>query len=240
MKSFFDGLSYPFRGVAYLARRPALWKYFAAAVAVNLVLFVVLIVLFVHYRADLVAAIMPAKSPAWLRSTLGWFVSALVAVGGLFLFTAVGNVIAAPFLDAMTERMLQDLGEPLPPSRGVARALLRALVNQSLKILFFGLIQGALLLLLLTPAGILHPPLSGFLAVLFLAFEYLDYPLDARRVGVPGRFGWLARHLGSSLAFGLVLFGVLWVPLLGYLCLPLAVAGATLLVHNIDSPPPTV
>lgn len=240
MTSFFSALSYPFRGVAYVVRRPALWKYFAAAVAVNLALFVVLVVLFIHYRADLVAAIMPAKFPEWLRATLGWILTAVVAIAGLFLFTVVGNIVAAPFLDAMTERMLGDLGETLPPSRGVARALLRALVNQSLKLLFFGVIQGLLLLLLVTPVAFLHPPLSGILAVLFLGFEYIDYPLDARRVGVPGRFAWLGRHLPQGLGFGLILFGVLWIPLLGYLFLPLAVAGAALLVHNIDSPGPTV
>jgi CysZ protein len=240
MTSFFSALTYPFRGVAHIARRPALWKYFAAAVAVNLVLFAVLIALFVHYRAGLVAWITPAKFPDWLRATLGWILTGVVAIAGLFLFTVVGNIIAAPFLDAMTERMLRDLGETLPPSRGVARALLRALVNQSLKLLFFGALQGLLLLLLVTPVAFLHPPLSGLLAVLFLGFEYIDYPLDARRVGVPGRFAWLGRRLPAALGFGLVLFGVLWIPFLGYLCLPLAVAGAALLVHNIDSPGPTV
>lgn len=240
MKSFFAALSYPLRGVAFVAQRPALWKYFAAALAINLVLFTLLIVLFIHYRTDLVAAIMPARSPEWLRATLGWFASILVLLAGFFLFTVVGNIIAAPFLDAMTERMLRDLGEALPPSRGVARALLRALVNQSLKLIFFGVIQGLLLLLLVTPLAFLHPPLSAFLAVLFLGFEYIDYPLDARHVGVPARFAWLGRHFASALGFGTVLFAVLWVPFLGYLTLPLAVAGAVLLVHNIDSPRPTM
>ena len=35
MKSFFASLAYPFRGVGYFLGRPALWKYFAAAFAIN-------------------------------------------------------------------------------------------------------------------------------------------------------------------------------------------------------------
>ena len=89
MTSFFSALTYPFRGVAHVARRPALWRYFAAAVAVNLILFVVLLVLFVHYRAALVAWITPATFPGWLRATLGWILTGVVAIAGLFLFTVV-------------------------------------------------------------------------------------------------------------------------------------------------------
>ena len=234
MTSFFSALTYPFRGVAYVLRRPALWSYFAAAFAINLILFAVLAILFVHYRADLVAWIMPARFPDWLRATLGWILSGVVAVSGLFLFTIVGNILATPFLDAMTERILTDLGETLPPGHGAGRALLRALVNQTLKLFFFGGLQALLLLLLVTPAAVLHPPLSAFVAVLFLGFEYLDYPLDARRVSVPDRFGWLLEHLGAALGFGSLLFLFLWIPLVGYLLLPLAVAGASLLAHDLD------
>jgi CysZ protein len=138
----------------------------------------------------------------------------------------------------MTERILVELGETLPPPRGWLRALLRSIVNQSLKLLMFGGVQVALLLLHLIPGvgTVLHPVLSTFVGVLFLGFEYLDYPLDARHVPVPGRFAWLWRRLGPSLGFGAVLFPVLLIPFVGYVCLPLAVAGAALLAHDIDSP----
>jgi len=129
-------------------------------------------------------------------------------------------------------------GEPLPPSRGPWRALLRALLNQSLKLLIFGAIQVALLFLHLIPGvgSVLHAVLSTFTGVVFLGFEYLDYPLDARGLLVPARFAWLSRHPGSALGFGAVLFPVLLIPFVGYVLLPLSVAGACLLAHDIDSP----
>src|SRR5689334_22170367 len=227
MTSFFAALTYPFRGVAYFLGRPALWKYFAAAFAINVVLFGILAWLFIAYRADLIHAILPDRWWGWVRTGLGWLITAAVAIAGLFLFPFVGNILASPFLDAMTERILRDLGEPLPPSRGPWRALLRALLNQSLKLLIFGVIQVALLFLHLIPGvgSVLHAVLSTFTGVVFLGFEYLDYPLDARGLLVPARFAWLFRHPGSALGFGAVLFPVLLIPFVGYVLLPLSVAG---------------
>ena len=124
---------------------------------------------------------------------------ALVVFGiFLFLFTIVGNIIAGPFLDAMTERVLLQLGEPPLPSRGFWNSLGRSVRNQLLKLLFFGGFQAVLLVLLVTPIAFLHPFLAGFLAVLFLAFEYLDYPLDVKRMPVSKRYGYLFRNLGPE------------------------------------------
>jgi CysZ protein len=111
----------------------------------------------------------------------------------------------------------------------------RALVNQAIKLLLFGAIQAALLLLYVTPLAFVHPPISAFLGVLFLGFDYLDYPLDARQLSVPDRVGWVLRHAGATLGYGSVLFLVLLVPLLGTMLLPLTVVGATLLAHHLDS-----
>jgi len=236
MTSFFSALGYPFRGIAYFLGRPALWKYFAAAFAINAVLFAILAYLFFQHRAELVEAILPDRWWGWLRTGLGWLMTLVVAVAGLFLFTIVGNILASPFLDAMTERILRELGEALPPPRGALRALGRSIINQLLKLVFFGAIQLALLLLHLIPGvgTVLHPVLSTLVGVAFLGFEYLDYPLDARHLSVPARFAWLWRHPGEALGFGAVLFPVLLIPFVGYACLPLAVAGASLLAHQVD------
>ena len=94
MSSFLSALTYPFRGIGYFLRRPALWKYFAAAVAINVVLFAVLIYLFLHYRQDLNDALLPARWWHWLRAGLGWLLTAVVFVALLCLFTFVVNMLA--------------------------------------------------------------------------------------------------------------------------------------------------
>ena len=240
MSEFLAGLSYPFRGVAYFAGRPALWKYAAAAVAIHLAAFLAVAVLYFEFRHGVVEAITPGRFPGWLRTASGWFFSVLLAVAALFAAWLAGNLLSLPVLDALTARILRDLGESLPEGRGVRHALWRSLVNQALKILFFGAVQLGLLVLYLTPLSVLHPPVSTFLGILFLGFDYLDYPLDARGVPVPSRIGWMVRHAGATLGYGGVLFVLLLVPLLGTIVLPLTVAGAALLAHRLDSPRRTV
>jgi uncharacterized protein involved in cysteine biosynthesis len=232
MSEFLAALTYPFRGVAFFVGRPGLWKFAIAAVAIHLFAFVALIALYLHYRGSVVGWITPARFPSWLQATASWILSLLLFVAALFAASLAGNLFSLPILDALTERVLRDLGEKLPVGRGFSHALRRCLVNQTLKLLIFGAIQAAVLLLYVTPLAFLHPPISAFLGVLFLGFDCLDYPLDARQVPVLARFGWLLRHAGATLGYG----SVLLVPLLGTLLLPLAVAGASLLAHRLDSP----
>lgn len=238
MPGFFRGLSYPLRGFAFLAGHRALWKYAAGAYAVNFVLFTAAFAALWALWPDLLRAVTPEKTPAVLLPVISCILMLVAAVLSLFLFTIVGNLVAGPFLDAMTERMLGLLGETLPPSRGLASALGRTLVNQLLKLILFGGFQVLLLVLLVTPAGFLQPPLAGLLTVLFLALEYADYPLDARRVPVPARFGWVFRRARPALGFGAACFALAFVPFLLYFLLPSAVVGAVLLVRDIDAAGP--
>jgi CysZ protein len=239
MSDFLKALTYPFRGIAYFAGRPALWKYAAAAVAIHLLAFVAVFVLYLQCRAGLVEGITPDRFPAWLRTVSKGILSVVMFVAALFAALLAGNLLSLPVLDALTERILKDLGESLPSGRGVRHALWRSFVNQTLKLLFFGTAQIVLLLLYVTPLAFLHPPVSTFLGILFLGLDYLDYPLDARRVPVPARFAWMFRHAGATLGYGSVLFLVVLVPLLGTLLMPLTVAGAALLAHRLDSPDST-
>lgn len=239
MTEYLQALTYPFRGLGYFLRRPQLWKYAAAAVAVHLLVFIVFVALYIASRERLVASITPERFPSWLQTASHWILSVLLLVAGLILSLLLGNVFTLPFLDAMTERILVDLGETLPAGGGFGRMIRRALVNQVLKLLLFVAVQGLLLVLYVTPLAVIHPPLSTFVGILFLGLDYLDYPLDARRISVPGRWAWMTRHPGATLGYGSVLFVILLVPLLGYLLLPLTVAGAALLAHRLDFAPGT-
>jgi CysZ protein len=236
MPELLAGLIYPFRGVAYFAGRPALWKYAAAAVAIHLLAFAAVLAVVLHYRAGIVEGVTPERFPHWLRAAEGGVLSLLLVVAALFAAFLIGNLLSVPVLDALTERILRDLGETLPPGRGWRHALRRSLINQTLKLLIFGAVQVGLLLLYVTPLAFLHLPISTVLGVLFLGYDYLDYPLDARRVPVPSRFAWMLRHAGATLGYGGVMFLILLVPLLGTALLPLTVAGAALLAHRLDSP----
>ena len=92
MTSFFSALTYPFRGVTFFLGRPALWKYFAAALAINVVLFAVMIYLFLHYRTELIDALLPARWWGWLRAGLGWAHLPAQLLLGLFVGRPVRDI----------------------------------------------------------------------------------------------------------------------------------------------------
>ncbi len=232
---FFLALTYPLRGLAYLRRRPELWKYAAWAFVLNLLALAALSAVFFLFLPDLAHKLTPSRTLAWVGILVSCLLTLAWMVVLFFLSTILGNLVAGPFLDAMTGRILAERGEALPPPRGLASAIARSVLNQALKLLFFGAFQGGLLLLLATHAALLYPPLSALAAVLFFGFEFLDYPLDARGLGVPRRVRYLAAHPGATLGYGTACLLLALVPLLGYLALPLTVAGAALLVHDIDA-----
>jgi CysZ protein len=232
---FLDAATYPLRGLGFLFRHPRLWPPAAAAFGVNLLIFTAGMVAFVVFLPDLARAATPDRFPAWSA----WFIGALIALAGLlaavFLFTIVGNLVAGPFLEVVAERALRELGESPPPSPPLARAILRSVASQLLKLVLFGLLQAALLLTL--PLGPVYPVLAGGVAAFFFALEYLDYPLGARGLGAAARPRWVARRLSPSLGFGAACLMVHLVPLLGYAALPASVCGAVLLARRLDAGP---
>jgi CysZ protein len=239
--SLFRAMTYPVRGLVYLFKHTELWGYAIWAFVTNFIVFSALLVAFYLGFDAIVATLTPDNLPGWLswmKGAMPWLVGGLVialaATLGLLLFTIVGNAIAGPFLEAMTAKMLANLGEPAPPPRSFAGALGRSLLNQALKLLIFGTIQAALLTCLVTPAAVIHPFLAGALTIFFLALEYWDYPLEGRGLLVPQRLKYLFAHPGAAVGFGAVSWLILLVPLLGYFMLPASVCAATLLVHDLD------
>jgi CysZ protein len=231
---FLEAALHPLKGLGFLLRRPALWPPAAAAFAVNVILFTAALIAFIVWLPDLARAATPDRFPAWTAWIAGVLLAAAGLLATLFLFTIVGNAVAAPFLDALAARALKDLGETLPPGAPLGRALLRSVGGQLLKLALFGSVQALLLLSLLTPLGLLYPILAGVVAAFFFALEYVDYPLGARGVGNADRLRFVAGRPRPFLGFGAACLLLQLVPLLGYLAMPASVCGAVLLVRRLE------
>ncbi len=235
--SFGRGFAYLFRAPRFLLSHPRLLRFVAIPFTINLLVFS----LAVYFGLDLFNHLLEQYLPqgdAWYLAMLyylAWVVAGLLSTLLIFFsFTVIGNLLAAPFNELLSERI-----EVLIKGEGGAPFVLRRFVAESgrsmlielKKQLFF--IVGMILLLLinLVPGfgPLVYAVLAPLFTLFFLVIEYLGFVLVRKQVG----FGRQQRYvLGRPLlmaGFGCGVFIVLAIPLLQFFCIPLAVSGATLL-----------
>lgn len=229
-----------FRGAAYLVRglqlirEPGIRLYAVIPLAINAVLFLGLLV-YLAMRIDVWVNAVTPELPDWLQwlHWLIWLVAAVSAfVLSFFAVSLVANLIAAPFNEALAERVEHFLAgerEEQTTSRWF-HSVLEAITNEARKLAYFILRAVPLLLLYLIPGVNAAAP---FLWLLFsawmLAVEYTDYPMGNNGLGFATQRRVLSRHRGLSLGFGGAVLGLTAVPMLNVIIMPAAVAGATAL-----------
>jgi CysZ protein len=186
-----------------------------------------------HWYGYLLAA------PLWLLASLVKLV--LVVAFGValyFAFTAIGGVIAAPFLDVLSERVEELARGRLPPQApglaALARRSLRSVFEEGKRVGFLLALQAVLLLVGLVPG--LQPfaaAASLAVAVLFLPLVYTGFALDRRGIRFADRRRWVFAHPLESAAFGGFALALFVVPGLSFFCLPWLVTAGTLFVLEL-------
>lgn len=178
--------------------------------------------------------------PSWLSWLEGlvWLVFAIAAVLLIFYtFALLANLIASPFNGLLAEAVEKHLtGQPLPPSGSlitVFKDFPAAIFDELRKLLYFLLRAVPLLILFWIPLLNLAAP---FLWVLFSAWmmtvQYCDYPMGNHNLRFKEQRSVLGRRKLLSLGFGgATLLGTL-IPVVNFLVMPAAVAGATALWVN--------
>lgn len=90
------------------------------------------------------------------------------------------------------------------------------------------------------PAAVATVPLRVLVGGWLMAWNFLDYPLGLRGVGVRAGARWVGRHFVEVTVFGLAWWSVVLVPGAVLFLLPMGVAGAARLVVEADGVPPAV
>ncbi|MBF0255608.1 MAG: sulfate transporter CysZ [Gammaproteobacteria bacterium] len=226
-----SGFGYVFEGLK-LVLRPELRRFVLIPFLINLLVFSGLIWLGLSQFAGFMDWLLPAD--AWY-SFLRWLLWPLFALTALlvvfFSFTALANFIAAPFNALLAERVEAHLsGLPLPPQPAFWKSLLPALAGELHKLIYFLLLALPLLLLFLIPLLNLAAPLLWFLfSAWMLALQYVDYPMGNHGIGFAQQRQQLKRQRLAALGFGSGVTLLMMIPLLNFLAMPAAVAGATAL-----------
>lgn len=238
---FSDGVSAFFGGIGFIVGRPSMWGWALIPVVVATALFLGIGGLFIWAGSDLAQRIV--TDDGGLRTVGLWalrIVLAIVSVIVAFLLaTSLAQPIAGFALDAIARRQevaLAGAGAPRWPNQPLVASSLRAL-RVTLSALAFSVpLLGLLTLitLLFPPASVVTIPLKFLVTGMAVAYDFLDYPLSLRGIGVRSRLGFIRTHLSAVVGFGSAAAALLLVPGLGLILLPFGVAGATRLVHRVD------
>lgn len=251
MQDFLRGLAFVSRGFALLRAR-GLRRFVVVPIALNVVIFGGLLWLGGAYYEALLDWLLPgaaALGEGWAGEVLGalvtvlrWLLWPLFVLAGaiamFYSFTAVANLVSAPFNGMLSARVDERRSGRMPDAvaeRGLVVETLGAITDELRKIGHFALLALPLLILSLVPVvNLLAPPLWAIYGAWILALEYCDYPLGNRGLAFSEQRVLLRRRRAVHLGLGTGLLGMTLVPVLNLLAMPTGVIAATLLRGELD------
>ena len=235
-----SGAMYFFRGMR-LIFAPGLRAYMIVPLLVNVVLFSALIYFGAGQFRELLDWLLPDWLD-WLAVVLLplFIIAALVLV--FFTFSLIGNLVAAPFNGLLAEAVECHItGQPIPGG-GVKKMIAdlgRTIVSELRKLAYIVIRGIPVLLLFVIPGLNLAAPIIWILfGAWMLAISYVDYPMANHGLDFPEQRRQLGQHRYLALGFGGAAMFALAIPLVNFLVIPAAVAGATILwVERLERDP---
>ncbi len=178
-----------------------------------------------------------ADLPGWLSwlEWIMWPLFALTFYGVVFYgFSIIANIIAAPFngpLAAAVERHITG-NEKNISTKTFAEEVKDAIINELIKIKYSLFLMMPLAFLSLLSLGFpLIAPLVALLWIFYtvwiLTLEYADFPMANHNILFPEIKNKLASKRFLSLGFGSMVMLMTLIPVINFLVMPIAVAGAT-------------
>ena len=234
--NFSRGFFAPFRSLRILRHNPRLLQYIVIPFLINLVVFSGAVYLGLDFFGNTVVEYIP-QGEAWYWSVLYWFLWVvavlLTAVLVFFSFTVVGNLLASPFNDLLSERTEEVLSgrindEPFSFGRFLRDAW-QTILLEARKMWVFVAIMVLILPLNLLPGigNSIYTVLAVSLTLFFLCFEYLGFVMVRKRQFFREQKNYIMARKILMLGFSCGVMALLAIPFFQLLCIPLAVVGAT-------------
>jgi CysZ protein len=233
----FRGLLLPFRALRLIFTTPRLLMLSLLAALVTAATLVALAV-FLWPASQHLAERLVGHDAAWQRITsagLGFVVFALGFVAGAL---TLPNVMLAPLQDPLSEATEVRCGDFTAPPFSVGALVRGALESLTHTALRLGLMTLGFVVLwplnLVPVAGnALWVVLSSAWSMFWLAVEHLSNPMARHLRPFKQVVDALRRRLPLALGFGAALWVMLWVPVLNFFLMPVAVVAGTLLYRGL-------
>lgn len=236
MQNMIKGARYLIQGFS-LINQPGVRRFAYLPMLINTLLFSFALWFGLSNFGGWLDALIPNWLPAWLESVLTWIIwplfVLLLAIIVFFTFSVIANILAAPFNGILAEMVEKNVTGDLPPEMPWAQMLKDTpsmLFNEVRKITY--LLKWLLPLLLLSwiPGLNLFAPLLWlFFSSWTLALDYHDYPMGNHQLGFRQQRDILKKNRGLALGFGAATMVATMIPIVNFLVIPAAVAGATVL-----------
>ena len=241
--NFFSSARYVGQGL-HLIRQPGLRRFVVIPLAINIIIFISLIMVGYHYYSLALDWLTPDFLEGWEDNWLiSWLVglmefflwmifSALVIFVMTYTFTLIANFIAAPFNSLLAEKVEHHLSGTLDESNEsfshILKSIPKTLASEVHKLIYLLLWMTPLLILSLIPVINVISPIAWFaFGAWMLSLEYLDYPMGNHNY----RFGEIKDFMGSrrsaAMGFGSCVTLMTAIPIINLIAMPTAVCGAT-------------
>jgi len=232
VNDFVAGTRYILIGTKLLLK-PGIRLFVIIPFLVNSLLFTGVIV----YGASLISDLIKSLSDQWAwLEWVGWLLWPLFAIIAstvvFFSFTIVANLIAAPFngfLAAAVEARIS--GQKTNGNGGLSGFIMEiidALKAEAKKFVYFVLFALPLLILFFIPIiQAVAPVIWLFFGAWLLALEYLDFPMANHGILFTEIRRILQQRRALALGFGLGTLLMTMIPIVNFIAMPAAVAGAT-------------
>ena len=233
-------MSNPFAGILYFLQglklifRSDLRSYVVIPLLINVLLFAGLIWFGASQFETFMEWLMP-EIPEWLQF-LEWLFWALFAVSALlilfFTFTILANLIGAPFNGLLAEAVEYHLTGQRPGNAGGWKKMLAELIptlfDEVKKLLYMVAWSIPFLALFLIPVVNIIAPFTWLaFSAWMLTVEYVDYPMGNHGLRSDEQKQRIGEKRFLSMGFGGTVTIATMIPILNFLVMPAAVAGAT-------------
>ena len=233
------------RGTSYLAKGFSLIKtkgirrYVLIPLSLNILLFSALI-WFGYARLSPTVEWMMSFIPGWLSFLEGilWiFITSFTAIIVFFAFTPIANIVAAPFNAIMSEKIEELLtGRDINSNVSLMTIIKDSILSQIGKLMYIAIWSLGLLVISMIPLiNFMAPVLWILFGSWLMSLEYLDYPMGNHDLTFKQQKAALKKRRGLALGFGGGVMVLTSIPVINFLVMPLATAGATAMwVEQLD------
>lgn len=238
MNDFIKGFSYAFSGFSWILR-PKIRRFVYIPLAINVVLFALAIGLLAKFAEGWVGGWIGQKTDWWgifqwaydfIVPILTFLIYATLLFVSYFLFSAVANLIAAPFNAVLSKAVEQRLaGQTITfAEMPLSKEIWITVKSEAVKLIRFAVFAALILLLLVIPVINVIFPVVWFVFMAYaLSLQYVDYPMANHGHFYGKQRQVLRQSRMQRLGFGTAANLLLLIPVLNFIAMPVCVCGAT-------------